>query len=226
VKFLGPDNEHPGYASLAQGQQHVADLVSAVQANPSLWAHTLIVVTYDEHGGRWDHVTPPSRDLWGPGVRVPAIIISPLVKQGFVDHKSRDTSSILSTIEQRFGLPSLNSRDGNAPTFADLLTNTQITKGGFALNRRTNKLSQTVTVTNNSTATVAGPVQLVLDSLNTTVTGAAGTTANNAPTGSPFVTVSTGDLAPGASVTITLQFTPVSGGVSYSARTVTGTTAP
>ena len=65
IKPLGPDNEHPGYASLLQGQLHVSNIVAAVQSNPALWAHTAIIVTYDEHGGRWDHVTPPTREKAG-----------------------------------------------------------------------------------------------------------------------------------------------------------------
>src|SRR5262245_18492892 len=64
IKPLGPDNEHPGYANLLQGQQHVADIVHAIQNSPA-WAHTAIIVTYDENGGRWDHVAPPMRDEWG-----------------------------------------------------------------------------------------------------------------------------------------------------------------
>lgn len=116
VKPLGPDNEHPGYASLLQGQQHVANIVAAVQANPTLWARTAIIVTYDEHGGRWDHVTPPTRDIWGPGARVPAIIISPKAKQGVVDHTQYETASILSTVEKRFNLAPLNAVDAAAPT--------------------------------------------------------------------------------------------------------------
>jgi phospholipase C/phosphodiesterase/alkaline phosphatase D-like protein len=124
VKFLGPDNEHPGYASLAQGQQHVADLVAQVQANPALWAHTAIIITYDEHGGRWDHVAPPARDIWGPGVRVPAIVISPYAKTNTVDHTAYDTTSILTTIEHRFGVTPLNALDANAPTLMNSLTTT------------------------------------------------------------------------------------------------------
>ena len=94
IKPLGPDNEHPGYANLTQGQQHVADLVSAVQNSP-YWADTAIIITYDENGGRWDHVAPPMVDRWGPGTRVPTIIISPFAKKGFVDHTQYDTTSIL-----------------------------------------------------------------------------------------------------------------------------------
>jgi acid phosphatase len=229
VKFLGPDNEHPGYASLQQGQQHVADLVAAVQANPSVWAHTLIVITYDEHGGRWDHVTPPVRDIWGPGVRVPAIVISPFAKRGFVDHSQYDTSSILATIEQRFGLPSLNQRDGNAPSLLGGLTNLQVTRSAYSLNRRTARMTQTVTITNNGSVPMVGPISLALDNLsaNTSLANASGTVANNAPTGSPYLTVSSGSLAPGASATVSLQFTiPASGVITYTARTITGSGAP
>ena len=118
IKPLGPDNEHPGYASLLRGQLHVSNIVAAVQANPALWAHTAIIITYDEHGGRWDHVTPPVRDLWGPGARVPGIIISPLGRTNYVDHNQYETLSILSTIETRFGLQPLTAVDANAPTFA------------------------------------------------------------------------------------------------------------
>ena len=124
VKFLGPDNEHPGYASLLQGQLHVSNLVAQVQANPALWAHTAIIITYDEHGGRWDHVAPPVRDQWGPGVRVPAIVISPYAKTGTVDHTAYDTTAILSTIEHRFGVTPLNSLDANSPTLLNSLSTT------------------------------------------------------------------------------------------------------
>ena len=113
VKPLGPDNEHPGYASLLQGQEHVADLVRAVMASP-YWAKTAIVITYDENGGRWDHVPPPPGDRWGPGTRVPAIVISPHAKRGFVDHTRYDTTSILKLIETRWGLAPLGSRDAAA----------------------------------------------------------------------------------------------------------------
>ena len=118
IKFYGADDEHPGYASVLRGQQHVADVVHAVQ-NSAAWSHTAIIVTYDENGGRWDHVAPPRRDAWGPGTRVPAIVISPFSKQGGVCHTSYDTLSILKTIELRYGLPPLNNRDAAAASMAD-----------------------------------------------------------------------------------------------------------
>lgn len=113
IKPLGPDNEHPGYASLLQGQQHVADIVSAVQSSPYA-RDTAIIVTYDEHGGRWDHVAPPKGDRWGPGSRVPTIVISPFAKRGYVDHTQYDTTSILKFIETRWGLAPLGARDAAA----------------------------------------------------------------------------------------------------------------
>ena len=65
----------------------------------------LVVVTYDENGGFWDHVAPPKGDRWGPGTRIPAIIVSPFAKQGYVDHTPYDTTSILRFITDRFDLP-------------------------------------------------------------------------------------------------------------------------
>jgi phospholipase C len=122
IKPVGPDNEHPGYASLLQGQQHVADIVHAIQ-NSADWAHTAIIITYDENGGRWDHVSPPDNNgIWGDGTRVPTIVISPFAKKGYVDHTEHDTLSILKTIDERFGLPALNGLVGKA---SDLSSNFQ-----------------------------------------------------------------------------------------------------
>jgi phospholipase C len=130
IKPLGPDNEHPGYADLLQGQQHVADIVHAIQNSPE-WAHTAIIITYDENGGRWDHVAAPDANgIWGDGSRVPAIVISPYAKKGYVDHTQHDTLSILKTIEQRFDLPALNQYDAAASSLAnDFQPNAQVSLG-------------------------------------------------------------------------------------------------
>lgn len=113
IKPLGPDNEHPGYSSLQQGQEHVLKLVNAVRSSP-YFHRSLIIIAYDENGGRWDHVAPPVVDRWGPGTRVSAIIISPYAKRGFVDHTQYDTTSILRTIERRWNLRPLGTRDAAA----------------------------------------------------------------------------------------------------------------
>ena len=113
VKPVGALNEHPGYADLISGQEHIASLVEALMASPQ-WKSTAIIVTYDENGGRWDHVAPPRGDRWGPGSRVPAVIISPYAKRGYVDHTEYDTTSILRFIEKRWGLAPLGTRDAAA----------------------------------------------------------------------------------------------------------------
>ena len=113
VKPLGPNTEHPGYADLLTGEQHVMDLVNAVRTGPD-WRSTAIIITYDEHGGFWDHVAPPLADRWGPGSRVPAIIVSPFAKRHYVDHHRYDTTSILALIEHRWHLAPLSARDGAA----------------------------------------------------------------------------------------------------------------
>jgi acid phosphatase len=124
VKPVGEENEHPGYASQDAGSRHLVDLIKAVENGPDA-AHTLIVVTYDEFGGQWDHVPPPSgrhavADQWGPGTRIPALLVSPVLPRRFsVDHTPHDTTSIMATIEHRFHLAPLGARDARV---ADLLT--------------------------------------------------------------------------------------------------------
>jgi acid phosphatase len=113
VKPAGVDNEHPNYADVITGEGHALDLINAVRSGPN-WADTAIIVTYDENGGFWDHVAPPSGDRWGPGTRVPTLILSPFAKQGFIDQTVYDASSILALIEHRFALTPLGTRDAAA----------------------------------------------------------------------------------------------------------------
>lgn len=110
-KPLGMFNGHPDYSDLATGDAHIAEVVARLRKSPN-WADMLIIVTADENGGFWDHVTPPHRDAYGPGTRVPTLIISPYAKKGFIDKTVYDTLSILRTIEVRFGLAPLTERDG------------------------------------------------------------------------------------------------------------------
>ena len=109
VSFYKPQgslNEHPGYTDVLSGDQHIADVIAKIQVGPQ-WKNMVIVVMYDENGGFWDHVAPPKGDRWGPGTRVPAIIVSPLAKKGFIDSTPYDTTSILKFITRRFELEPL-----------------------------------------------------------------------------------------------------------------------
>jgi len=74
----------------------------------------VVIVTYDENGGFWDHVAPPLVDQWGPGTRVPTLVISPFAKKAYVDHTRYDTTSVLKLIETRWGLAPLGQRDASA----------------------------------------------------------------------------------------------------------------
>jgi phospholipase C len=110
VKPYGAENEHPGYASEPDGSDHLVDLLQTIMSGPQA-EQTLVVVTYDEFGGQWDHVSPPAVDNWGPGTRIPALVLSAgMVKSG-VDHTQYDTTSIMATIEHSFGLAPVASRD-------------------------------------------------------------------------------------------------------------------
>ncbi|SFK18879.1 acid phosphatase [Methylocapsa palsarum] len=110
VSFYKPQgslNEHPGYAEVLSGDEHLAEIVAHLEKSPQ-WGHMVVIVTYDENGGFWDHVPPPKGDRWGPGTRIPALIISPFAKKGHVDHTLYDTTSILRFITRRFDLPVLS----------------------------------------------------------------------------------------------------------------------
>jgi phospholipase C len=119
VKPIGEENEHPGYASTDNGDSHLVDLLKSILDGPD-GKKTLIVVTYDEFGGQWDHVAPPGQgssaadgphDRYGPGTRIPTLIIGGNFTKSGVDHQAHDTTSILATIEHAHGLAPLSSRD-------------------------------------------------------------------------------------------------------------------
>ncbi|MDD4933395.1 MAG: alkaline phosphatase family protein [Methylacidiphilaceae bacterium] len=120
VKLLGKDNEHPGYSNVEEGQRHVLSLIRAIQ-DSRYWSRCVILLTYDEYGGFWDHVAPPKGDRWGPGPRVPALLISPYARKGAVDHRAYETLSFLRLLEWRFGLKPLCDRDAKAANLAESL---------------------------------------------------------------------------------------------------------
>lgn len=119
VKPLGLNNEHPGYADVVTGENHTVELINDVLNGPN-GKDAVIFITYDENGGFWDHVPPPAIDpKWGPGTRVPTLVISPFAKRGFVDHRQYETASILSFIEKRWNLRPLSTRDWKADPFSN-----------------------------------------------------------------------------------------------------------
>jgi phospholipase C len=152
---IAPNSNHPGSSnafsdtgvpiSISCGEQLLANVFQALAGNSALFAKTLLIVTYDEHGGVFDHVPPPpavSPFLPGEvtsgytydsyGVRVPALFINPYVQPGLFPPPSASTlpafdhTSILATLRDQFGLsPSLSPRVDSAPTFAGLINPSQ-----------------------------------------------------------------------------------------------------
>jgi phospholipase C len=116
VAFVKPTatyDEHPGFSDLLTGETHAAALIQSLMGS-TFWNDTVVILTYDENGGFWDHVPPPPGDRWGPGTRVPAVIFSPFAKGG-VDSTVYDTTAILKLIETRWNLPALGTRDAAQP---------------------------------------------------------------------------------------------------------------
>ena len=145
----GPENEFPAFALIepkyfgeAQNDDHpphnimkaeklIADTYNALRSNQELWNSTLLVVLYDEHGGFFDHVPPPTNavppdehtqsfDFTGLGVRVPAILVSPWCEAG-VCHTQCDHSSLLKYLCDKWDLPPLGNRARTAASFGSAI---------------------------------------------------------------------------------------------------------
>jgi phospholipase C len=106
------ESEHPPL-NIQLGMWYTTNFINALMKSP-YWKNTLLVVTWDDYGGFYDHVAPPQVDKYGYGPRVPTIIISPYAKTGYIDHTRYDFTSVLRTIENRFKLQPLTSRDSEA----------------------------------------------------------------------------------------------------------------
>lgn len=105
-KPQGNLNMHAGYSDVDTGDRHIASVIEVLSNSPH-WEKMLVIITFDENGGWWDHVAPPKGDRWGPGTRIPTILVGPHVKKGHVDHTIYDTGSIARFITRRFGLKKL-----------------------------------------------------------------------------------------------------------------------
>ena len=118
-KPSGRHSQHSGSSTIALGDAAMDEILTRLRASPQ-WGRMAIIVTYDEYGGYWDHLPPPAGPGWGddfgPGTRIPAVIISPLAKRGYVDKTIYDTTSIQKFLNIRFGLeplPGLREKVGD-----------------------------------------------------------------------------------------------------------------
>ncbi len=133
-KFRGGNSQHP-MDDVTSGERFVKSVYESIRSSPH-WEKSLLIITYDEHGGFYDHVIPPAAvapgdsdmpgnnhngfDFRQLGVRVPTVIVSPLVAKGTIDHTTYDHTSVLATVEKLLGLGSLTKRDAAAQTLNHL----------------------------------------------------------------------------------------------------------
>ncbi|MDE2451315.1 MAG: phosphoesterase [Gammaproteobacteria bacterium] len=130
------NSQHPNY-DVSKGEQFLHDVYVALR-NGKAWGSTLLIITYDEHGGNYDHVAPPANatppgdgtvgeqgfDFTRFGLRVPAVLVSPLIKAGTVFRGTGpiDHTSVLKTISERWGTAPLTARDRAAGSLGDVVS--------------------------------------------------------------------------------------------------------
>ncbi|MGQ0671198.1 MAG: alkaline phosphatase family protein, partial [Actinomycetota bacterium] len=105
-------SEHPEY-NFCHGENWSTEVINAIMES-SMWKDTAIFLTWDDWGGFYDHVPPPQVDDFGFGIRVPMLVISPYAKEGHIDHRLGEFSSVLRFIEDNWGLTQLTHRDRDA----------------------------------------------------------------------------------------------------------------
>jgi uncharacterized membrane protein len=230
-----PNDEHPP-ENIQTGEAQVQQIIQAVQASAA-WASTAILLTWDEGGGFFDHLAPQQLDAYGPGIRVPMLVISPFAKKGYVDTVFQDHGSFLKFVEAVFGLPTLASInhtfDTSTPT-----TNNSTNGAPFPPrdgNSATGNLTQCFTFTvTPSFSLSANPTTLTVQqgaNGNTTITAAilgsfdsaVALSASGMPTGVTASFSPTSIAAPGSgSSTLTLTASSSAAAGTYTI-TVTGT---
>jgi phospholipase C len=137
--YRGSSSQHPR-GDIRDGERLIKTTYEAIR-NSAHWKDSLLIITWDEHGGFYDHAVPPEAtppgDTWETkynkhgftfdryGPRVPALVISPLIPGGLIDHRLYDHTSILATVEKRFGILGMTNRDRTANDLSPLVKLTQ-----------------------------------------------------------------------------------------------------
>ena len=137
VSYVVPNIRESDHAAVSggAGPDWVATIANTIGASP-YWKDTVLVVTWDDWGGWYDHVKPPHRDKMGMGFRVPLIVASPYAKPGYVSHTTYEFGSILRFIEDSFRLGSLGLTDATSNSIADVLDLNAVPRAYSAITTR------------------------------------------------------------------------------------------
>lgn len=214
-------NEHPPI-STCLGQNWAVQQINAVMNSTQYWVNepTLIVMTWDDFGGFYDHVPPPYEDIYGLGPRAPLLLISPFSKPGHVTHTLLESASVLKFIEERWGLPSLGQRDLIANDLSDTFNFSQAGNPPLVLNQTSCPYIQS--------SDTFGP-----QTLGTTSVGYNATWSNQSTKSATFTSVAaagdfsetnnctTASVTPGHFCTVNFKFTPTALGTRTGSITLT-----
>jgi phospholipase C len=223
VSWMTPpaiDSEHPKGRSTCYGENWTVSMINAIMQGPQ-WGSTAIILAWDDYGGFYDHVAPPVVDIYGLGSRVPMIIISPYAVQGYISHTTYEFSSVLKTIEERFGLPPLTDRDADANDLLDSFNFTQTPLSPLILTERQCPVVSPTQLTfpPQQVGTTSGPYTVQLSNWGTTTMA-----VNNVAVSGPFSQTNscpTKIAASNAGCPISVTFTPTASGINTGTLTVT-----
>jgi phospholipase C len=153
-------SDHPPWSSRI-AMIWTTNLIDSIMQSPA-WKSTAIFVVWDDYGGFYDHAKPPNIDTYGPGIRIPALIISPYAKTGYIDHTQYEFESMLKFIEWRFNLPSLNDRDSNATAPLNAFDFSQQPKPPNPIRLSANNLAELVPITIKPDVVHAGAITKIV----------------------------------------------------------------
>jgi len=202
------ESEHPP-ASVCAGENWTVGLINAVMQSPD-WNTTAIFLTWDDFGGLYDHVPPPTVDVFGFGPRVPLLIISPYAKNAHIAHKQYEFSSLLKFVEVRFNLPTLTQRDGVANDLLDTFDFAQAPRPPLVLSARSCPASAYVstrqlTYSPQKVGTSSAPQVLTVRNLGSAVLNIVSITT---PRDFTYTTTCGGTLKVSGTCTVAVTFTP------------------
>jgi phospholipase C len=205
----GAESEHPPN-STCLGENWTVRNLNALMQGPD-WASTAVFLTWDDFGGFYDHVPPPTSDAYGFGPRVPMVIVSPYVKPGYISHTQYEFSSVLKFIEERFGLPALSERDAAANDMTDSFDFSQTPLPPLVLQEHACPI---LSIAHLSLGTVAVGSSSDITKVRVTNFGSTPLDIRRISTTGDFShTSECRTLAPADSCSISLQFTPTGTGI-------------